>query len=158
MSGRDDADSTGPVDSDGAGGAGAEPDSDEKALRWEGDEPDRLDVPQPRTRARVVEVPEAPTERAPMPAVLLVVYGIFAGLYLIWTIGWVITVTRSTVTLPTVLSELMYQLGEFLAIAGPALWFAAVLLLARERAAAVRIAWLALGLVILVPWPTLLGV
>lgn len=158
MSGRGDADSNGP---DGAGrpdGAGGEPDADEEALRWEGDEPDRLDVPQPRPRARVVDVPEAPTERAPMPAVLLVVYGVFAGLYLIWTIGWVITVTRSTVTLPTVLSELMYQLGEFLAIAGPALWFAAVLLLARERAAAVRIAWLALGLVILVPWPTLLGV
>lgn len=135
-----------------------EPADDEEALRWSGDEPDRLDVPIPRGRVRVVEVPGAPAERAAMPAVLLVAYGVFAGLYLIWTIGWVITVTRSVVTLPTLLSELMYQLGEFLAIASPALWFGAVLLLARDRGAALRLAWLALGLVILIPWPTLLGV
>lgn len=163
MSGRTGPENPAPGPGEGGEPAAVDPvaderDADEEALRWEGDEPDRLDVPTPRGRVRVVEVPEAATERAPMPAALLVVYGIFAGLYLIWTIGWVITVTRSVVTLPTLLSEIMYQLGEFLAIASPALWFAAVLLVARERGAAVRLAWLALGLVILVPWPTLLGV
>jgi hypothetical protein len=51
----------------------------------------------------------------------------------------------------------MYQFGEFLAIASPALWFGAVFLLTRGRAPLVTVLWLVIGLVVLVPWPTLFG-
>jgi hypothetical protein len=93
-----------------------------------------------------------------MPAVLLITYGILAGVYLIYTIGWVITVTRSTTTLPTLFGEMMFQLGELLAIASPAIWFAAVVLLSRERKPIVRLVLLLVGLAVVIPWPFLLGV
>jgi hypothetical protein len=110
----------------------AEPDED--ALAWAGDEP--VEAP----TVRKVELVDGPASPKPMPAVLLITYGILAGVYLIYTIGWVITVTRSTTSLPTLFGEIMFQFGEFLAIASPAMWFAAVLVLTRERKPIVRLA------------------
>lgn len=151
-----------------------ERDDDDAALAWAGDE--KL-APEPptavvETPASVVETPasrvETPDSRVELvetsptntqiPAPLLVTYGILGGLYLIYTIGWVITVTRSTTTLPTLLGEVMFQLGEFLAIASPAIWFAAVVLLTRGRRPIIRLLLLLAGLVATIPWPFLLGV
>lgn len=138
-------------------------DPDEEALAWAGDE--RLqaeplirpggDASTPEPAAAEGEADSAP---ASMPAPLLITYGILAGLYLIYTVGWVITVTRSTTSLPNLLGEIMFQFGEFLAIASPGLWFVAVLLLTRGRRPVARLGWLALGLVLAIPWPLLLGV
>jgi uncharacterized membrane protein len=128
----------------------AEPEDD--ALAWAGDEP----VEAPNTRT--VEIVDGPPVPKPMPAVLLITYGILAGVYLIYTIGWVITVTRSTTTLPTLFGEIMFQLGELLAMASPAMWFAAVIVLTRERKPIVRLGLLLVGLVVVIPWPFLLGV
>jgi hypothetical protein len=88
---------------------------------------------------------------------LLVTYGILAGAYLLYVIGWIVAVGRSTVTLPNILGEIMYQFGEFLAIASPLIWFAAVFILTRDSKAIVRLLWLIAGLVVLVPWPFILG-
>jgi hypothetical protein len=125
-------------------------DADDDALSWAGDERDAAAIAPPKERE-----PRSPDT---LPAPLLITYGIIAGLYLIYTLGWIITITRSSTTLPNLLGEIMFQLGEFLAIASPALWFVAVLTLTRGRKPVVRLVWLLLGLLVVVPWPFLLGV
>mgnify|MGYP000137203610 CR=1 FL=1 len=141
----------------------ASTDPDEEALAWAGDErlqAEPLARPAPERDAPDAAAIEDGTDTGPasMPAPLLITYGILAGLYLIYTVGWVITVTRSTTSLPSLLGEIMFQFGEFLAIASPGLWFVAVLLLTRGRRPLARLGWLALGLVLVIPWPLLLGV
>jgi hypothetical protein len=98
-----------------------------------------------------------PDQKPQMSSFLLVTYGILAGAFLLYSIGWIVAVGRSTVTLPNILSEIMYQFGEFLAIASPLLWFAAVFILTRNSKPIVRLLWLLLGLVLLVPWPFVVG-
>jgi hypothetical protein len=88
---------------------------------------------------------------------LLVTYGILAGGYLLYSIGWIVAVGRSTFMDPNILGEIMFQFGEFLAIVSPLLWFGAVFILTRNNKAIVRLLWLLLGLVLLVPWPFVLG-
>jgi len=90
-------------------------------------------------------------------SVLLVVYGIIAGIYLLFTIGWLIGVVRDPYSQADLFAEIMYQLGEFLAIGAPAVWFLAAVVLTRGRPVWARLLWLALGAVLLVPWPFLLG-
>ena len=79
----------------------------------------------------------------------------FAGLYLLYTIGWFAAVLRNTLTLAGLIPEIMYQFGEFLAIAAPALWLGTTLVLTRGRRPLVRVLWLVAGIVVLVPWPML---
>ncbi|MEY2848288.1 MAG: hypothetical protein RI885_953 [Actinomycetota bacterium] len=88
---------------------------------------------------------------------LLVVYGVFAGVYLLYTVGWIVGVQRDTFTSTDLFFEVMYQFGEFLGIASPALWFALTLLLTRERAAVVRLAWLIIGMLVVAPIPFLVS-
>jgi hypothetical protein len=116
--------------------------------------------PAPRT---VAEAPagSAPADAAaatPASSFLLVTYGILAGAYALYAIGWLASILRSTLTLDNLLSEIMYQLGEFLAIAAAPLWFASVFFLTRGRRPIVRLLWLLVGLVLLVPVPFVLGV
>ena len=129
-------------------------DDDLDALSWAGDEP----VAEPAAPATPTTVlVEAPAQRG-TPGILIVTYGILVGLYLLLTAGWFATVARSTTTLPSLFPEIMYQFGEFLAIASPALWFASVVLLTRGRRPIARLLLLLLGLVVILPWPFVLGV
>lgn len=132
-------------------------DEDEAALSWGDADASHVDAKKPEP-ARV-EVQQSPlTEKPAIPGMLLITYGVLAGIFLIYTIGWVITVTRSGAASSELLVELMAQLGEFLAIASPALWFATVFLLTRDRKPIVRLLLLMLGLVVVLPWPFVLGV
>jgi hypothetical protein len=126
----------------------AEPDED--ALAWKGDEPVEP------TKVLVEDEPAKPGT----PSLLLITYGVLGGVYLIYTIGWIITIQRlngirngST----ELLSEIMFQLGEFLAIASPALWLATVFLVTRDRKPILRLLGLLIGLVAVLPWPFVLG-
>ena len=135
----------------------ADPD-DESALAWAGDEKPVAPAVEP-VETRVVEV--APDAKPQMPAALLVTYGILAGAYLIYTIGWVVSVQRYNAThvvSPEPLNAFMFGLGEILAILSPALWFATAFLLSRGRKPLVRLVGLLLGLVAVLPWPFVLGV
>ena len=140
-------------------------DPDDEALAWAGEtDPSHVDGPaveRPVVKPPVVERVETPTDPAkPIPAALLVTYGILAGVYLIYTLGWVTSILRlNAIRVPysDPLSEIMFQLGEFLAIASPALWFAAVFLLSRGRKPLVRLLWILVGLVAVLPWPFVLG-
>ena len=141
--------------------------ADDDALSWGGEtDPSHVDGPvaeRPVVEPRVPEALEgtaSPTGPQQIPAALLITYGILGGVYLIYTIGWVTTVVRyQAVRIPFTdpLSEIMFQLGEFLAIASPALWFAAVFLLSRGRKPLVRLLWILVGLVTVLPWPFVLG-
>jgi hypothetical protein len=128
-----------------------EPDTD--ALSWGGDaDPTHVDAPEP--------VPTGAAHPSPVPgtgSLLLVGYGVFAGLYLLYTIGWFAAVLRNTLTLSGLIPEIMYQFGEFLAIVAPALWLGTTLLLTRGRGPLVRVLWLVAGLIVLIPWPMLVG-
>jgi len=126
-------------------------DDDEAAFRWDGDEPEAKTEKAPRVAVA------AEAENAPTSSFLLVSYGILAGAYLLFTIGWGIAVSRSTSGAQTILDEIMFQFGEFLAIAAAPLWFAAVFVLARDVRPAFRLILLVVGAVVLVPWPFLLG-
>lgn len=84
--------------------------------------------------------------------------GVLGGVYLMYSVGWILGLQLLSLTGPTLLIEIMYQFGEFLAIIASALWFATTLALTRGGRPAARLGWLALGALVLVPWPFLLGV
>jgi hypothetical protein len=139
----------------------ADPDTDD-ALSWAGETdpshvagPPVAEKPEPKT-AVVVDPPSKP----PTSAIVLVTYGILAGAYLIYTIGWVVSVQRlnavQTVS-SEVLNAIMFGLGEILAMASPAIWFGATFLLTRGRKPVARLLWILVGLVAVLPWPFVLG-
>jgi hypothetical protein len=96
-------------------------------------------------------------EPQPTSSALLVTYGIVAGVYALYTVGWITTILRGSGTMASLLGEVMFQFGEFLAIAASPLWFAAVFFLTRGRKPIVRLGWLIVGLVLLVPIPFVMG-
>lgn len=133
-------------------------DRDDDALSWggESDDPSYLDGARSAAPADVAE-PEPVVPASATASALLVAYGVFGGVYLLYLLGWVLSVQRDTFTATGLFFEIMYQFGEFLAIVSPALWFGLVLLLTRGRRPALRLAWLAAGIVLLAPWPFILG-
>lgn len=130
-------------------------DADDDALSWGDDDPSHIAAPAASRAAGTGPAPtgDAPSASSPM----LVVYGVFAGIALLYVIGWAIAVQRDTFSQASLFAEVMYQLGEFLAIASPAVWMGAVLLLTRGARTVVRVAWLVVGLLLLAPWPFILG-
>lgn len=90
-------------------------------------------------------------------SVLLIAYGVFAGIYLLFTIGWMIAALRNPGGVDTVFGEFMYKLGQALAMAAPGLWLATAMVLTRNRRAAVRVLWLLIGALLLIPWPFVVG-
>jgi hypothetical protein len=141
-------------------------DPDEDALSWGGEtDSTHIDAPvpvaqQPVKRAQKTEVV---VDAAPKPAVSslqLVSYGVLAGAYLIYTIGWVVAIQRLNAVQAAsteLLNAVMFGLGEILAMASPAIWFAAAFLLTRGRKPIVRLLWVLVGLVAVLPWPFVLG-
>jgi hypothetical protein len=96
------------------------------------------------------------TEPAPMGSVLLVVLGILGGVYLLYTVGWFTTATRSN-TLPIgALDVVMARLRSYLSVAAPVLWFVTTLVLTRRRRPVLRVLWLLLGVIVLLPLPFVL--
>lgn len=86
----------------------------------------------------------------------LVGLGILAGAYLLYTVGWLLSVVQDPFTLADPLAQVMATVGDVLAVLAPALWFGTTYLLTRGRTVA-RFAWLIGGAVLLVPWPFVLG-
>ncbi len=131
---------------------------DEEGLRW-GDEADPTHVAAPVDP----ESPDAEDEEPPGgSSAMLVVYGVFGGVFLLYIVGWIITVQRNLQTggilQPTgnPVVDFMNSLGGYLAVVGPLVWFLCVLWLAPRRPLP-RILWLLLGVVLLAPLPFALG-
>jgi hypothetical protein len=82
----------------------------------------------------------------------------FGLVYLSYSLGWIIGINLVPLNGPTLVIEVMYQFSEFLTILASAMWFATVLSLTRKGRAVHRFGWLALGTLVLIPWPIVLGV
>jgi hypothetical protein len=147
-----------------------DPDDDD-ALRWQGDDDPTL-APGWKTVGKAVPLEGSSTaaesnaadSQADAPAAdaakqagsaELVMLGVLGGVYLLYSIGWLIAATTAPPQLADPVAQFMYSLGRWFAVAAPALWFATVLWLATEHRRA-RLSWLIAGAVLLVPVPFVL--
>jgi len=156
---------------------------DDDALGWAGDDdptlvsgssttPERADAPaaaDPVPAESGTDLPEgwavtgspggyvdAPAGKAALSSPALVSLGILAGVYLLYTIGWLIGVGRLTNPFSDPLAQFMFSLGTWLAIAAPLVWFASSFWLTRGTPR-LRWIWLILGVVLLAPLPFIAG-
>lgn len=130
-------------------------DDDDSALSWDGDESDAV-IERP-VRAEVT-TPDGDDAAVPATSsIQLVTYGILAGAYALYAVGWGITVVRSGLFSNNLFIEIMSQFSEFLAIIAAPLWFALAFVLTRTSRRVVRLVWLVAGLVVLMPVPFILG-
>lgn len=151
-------------------------DEDDEALTWAGGrDPSHYETPEakapklPRRGKRAEsgaqdasEPDAADGDGSDLPPVtssaVLVSMGILGGIYLLYTVGWIITVQHAGSLAATPLEHVAVTLKEFLAIAAPALWFAATLFLTRGRRPLIRLVWLVIGALALIPWPFVFGI
>ncbi|MBF4568820.1 hypothetical protein ITJ57_08555 [Plantibacter sp. VKM Ac-2880] len=98
-------------------------------------------------------------EREQMSSVMLVTLGIFGGVFLLYSVGWLISAFRPDAAPPSdAVGRFMFDLGQGLAVAAGPVWMAATLWLTRGGKPLVRIAMLLLGVLLILPWPFLRGV
>ncbi|NYD65679.1 DNA polymerase III subunit gamma/tau [Agromyces atrinae] len=152
-------------------------DRDDDALSWEGDDDPTLapgwktvgtSVPAPPTAAeaagtgtetddaREPHSDEAVDASQPSSATLIL-FGVFGGVYLLYTIGWIFSALRVPNPGVDAVAQFMFTLGLWFAVLAPAAWFATTLL-ATESGARRRIVWLVIGAVVLVPVPFVAGI
>ncbi|WP_217183698.1 hypothetical protein [Streptomyces sp. AC495_CC817] len=149
-------------------------DSDD-ALSWEGDEgasPSRRAPSGPGRDRSAPDVSATPAEVAPesthdvsdaeqtpeeepsgLSTAMLLTAGVVGGIYLLYSIGWVVGGLRLKPLANLIVADAMYLPWFLLAVAAPALWFLTTWVLTRGRAAWIRVSLLLLGVVLLVPWP-----
>jgi hypothetical protein len=132
----------------------ADPESDEDALTWAGDE---------QAIARPATAPGSPAGSGQSGAPTLVALGVLGGIAVLETVGWLRSVLSVTLesTVQTAAGPFgtvafaLNVLGRAAAVAAPLLWF--LLAARRIRNPTRRWLWLALGALLLLPWPALLG-
>ncbi|KQZ08654.1 hypothetical protein ASD23_09665 [Agromyces sp. Root1464] len=160
-------------------------DSDDDALRWEGDDDPTLApgwktvgsptsaAPRPDAAAEAhggadargaveelgdesaVDEPEGADAAAQTGSAELVVLGVLGGIYLLYAIGWLITALGEAQIFADPVAQFMYGLGSWFAVIAAPLWFGTVLWLASGNRRA-RLVWLIVGAVLLVPIPFIL--
>ena len=148
----------------------ADPDD---ALRWEGDDQPVSLPPGWHAKGRGaerVETADGKAEEAdvssaqpgddvvdggpaPLGNAALIGFGMLGGVYLLYTIGWIVGGFRLQGKAQWMVADAMAQGSFWLAVLAPLLWFAAVLLLTRSAANWLKFVWLGAGVVLLVPWP-----
>lgn len=152
-------------------------DSDD-ALNWDGDDDASLARPNPVRREKKASEETTPVvadrsaapredaigtsrdadpgvavENAPLSTTMLLVTGVVGGIYLLYSIGWVVGGLRLKPLANFFVADEMFVPWFVLAVAAPALWLLATWVLTRGRASWVRASLLLLGVVLLVPWP-----
>ena len=136
---------------------------EEDALSWAGDD-DRLTTGSPLSAQRnprgassvkkpAQQADKNTTEPSGLSSVALIGLGIFAGIYLLFSVAWLITALRNPTQIADVLGNAMFQFGLWLSVLSPAIWFGAVLYLGKNKKVSTRLLFLLLGAVILIPWP-----
>ncbi len=101
---------------------------------------------------------EDANEAPALGSVALVSLGLLGGIYLLYTVGWILGGTRLLDAAAFLVEPSAVVPAVWVAFAAPALWFGTSLVLTRHRAPWVRLAWLAAGAFLLVPWPFVMGV
>lgn len=105
-----------------------------------------------------VATPEADKPREQMSSVALVAFGILAGVYLLYTIGWLIATQRDAAAPTDLVGAAMYTVGLWLAVLAPALWIGATFWLTRASGSLrARFIALVIGAIVLIPWPFIVG-
>ena len=146
-----------------------QPDDEDDALRWEGDDEatlapgwKRVGTPVPLASAGATDAAtsaspgdtvddEAADDASAQPgSAELVLLGVFGGVYLLSTLGWILSVLRVQNTAQDPLGQFMFALGLWLAGLAPALCFGVTFALTRGRTKT-RIVWLLIGAVVLLP-------
>lgn len=137
-------------------------DDDDAALRWDDVDDASYDLGGEPARDEQAAAPASETRvgeaRQRRPGAVVAATGVFGGVYLMYVIGWLIGVAQLPLSGRDLLQEITYQFAEFLAIVSPIFWLVTTLVLTRDGSTVRRFGWLALGTLVLVPWPFLLGV
>jgi hypothetical protein len=142
--------------------------SDEDALSWPGDKPDRVASPgassssRPASDSRPASADRPtfdelidPGKPAQLPSWALVVFGLFAGVYLLFSVAWLIIALNPPVAISDPVGSFMWVGSLWLATFGGIIWFLSTLALGASRSVAWRLMMLLIGTVVLVPWPYL---
>ena len=132
---------------------------DDEALTWdEVSDPTHVATPAAETPVAVAEpVETAPV--APKPATssfLLVSYGILAGAFLLYTVGWFIGIRQVVFVEVDTLSRILSTVAQVLAVGSPAIWFGGAFALTRNAKPLYRLLLLLAGLVATIPLPFIL--
>lgn len=95
---------------------------------------------------------------AQLSTTMLLAVGVLAGIYLLYTVGWVIGGLRLQVFAEGFLlsDALAYRVSMVLGMVAPTLWFLTAWVLTGRSKSWVRIAALLIGAAVLVPWPFVL--
>ncbi len=96
-----------------------------------------------------------PDPPAQMPGWALVVFGLFAGVYLLFSVAWLIIALNPPVAFADPIASFMWVASLWFAACGGIIWFIATLILGRYRNMGWRIFMLLLGAAVLIPWPYL---
>ena len=142
-------------------------DEDEAALTWAGEhDPSHVETPVVAKAAgaaptKTASAANAPSNAAVLPAVassaFLISLGILGGIYLLYTIGWVVSLQRFYYAATNALDQGAFEVQQYLAIAAPIAWFASVLWFTRHHSPVRRLVLLLAGAVLLVPWSFVMG-
>ena len=138
---------------------------EEDALSWAGDE-DRLTTGSPASAKRdaggassvkrakkTAESAETSEQPSGLSSAALIGFGVFGGIYLLFTVAWLITALRNPTQIADGLGNAMFQFGVWLSVAAPAIWFGAVLYLGKDKRVSARLLFLLIGALALIPWP-----
>jgi len=132
----------------------------DEALSW-GDERDASHVEGPALvrDGDGAEVADAGPEV--MSSASLVGHGIFGGVALLSSVGWIVARDRFLLAFGGSLLDdaqtALWLTGVFLAIVAPLLWFVATILLVPQARSGRRLLVMAVGAVALAPWPLVIG-
>lgn len=124
-------------------------DHDDEALSW-GDADDATHVDAAHNPLHTGAGRERDPE-APAGSGALVGFGVFGGIYLLYTVAWLIS--------GSVMSGIAgfgSEVLRVLAIMAPAFWFVATLWVGQRSTNRAKFTWLVVGALVLVPWPFIL--
>lgn len=129
-------------------------DHDDDALSW-GDADDATHVDAAHNPVTVKDRGSRDPD-APETSGSLIGFGVFGGLYLLYTVAWLLTASTSYVADVDTVLTVFVEVLRFLSIIAPALWFTVVLWAGRGSRTRSRLLWMLLGAVVLFPWPFLM--
>lgn len=101
---------------------------------------------------------DADDARPATSGAVLVSLGILGGIYLLYTIGWIVSWQRLTYVASDPLDGIAFSVQQALTLVAAPVWFVVTLILTREQKPTLRLLWLVIGAVVLIPWPFTLGV
>jgi hypothetical protein len=148
-------------------------DEDEEALTWAGGrDPSHYETPVAKPGKTIK--PSAPNaseagtpgsddkdeeadDRPATSAIVLVCLGILGGIYALYALGWFVSWQRLLYADPDELEFQAFHVQQVLAILAPPLWFGATIYYTRGRKPALRLLWLVIGALVLIPWSFTFG-